>query len=165
MQDIPDLMQGLESSPRILAQFVNSIPAVKLHQRRGDGFWTVAQHVSHLAQVQPMLQERLLRFVDEERPSFIPYLPADGEAEERPPDLETTDAIDAFERCRREQIAVLGRADETDWQKTGSHPEYDRYSLYILVRHILMHDFWHMYRMEEIWLTRDQYLSPRGVFQ
>ena len=159
MQDIPVLIQGLERSPHILAQFVNSITEEKLHQRRGDGFWTVAQHVSHLAQVQPMLQERLQRFVDEERPSFVPFVPADGETEERPADLETTDALYAFERCRREQITVLGRAEEADWQKTGSHPEYERYSLYILVRHILMHDFWHMYRIEEIWLTRDIYLT------
>ncbi len=159
MQDIPDLIQGLERSPHILAQFVNSITKEKLHQRRGDGFWTVAQHVSHLARVQPMLQERLQRFVDEERPSFIPFVPADGETEERPADLDTTDALYAFERCRREQITVLDRAEEADWQKTGSHPEYERYSLYILVRHILMHDFWHMYRIEEIWLTRDSYLT------
>ena len=51
------------------------------------------------------------------------------------------------------------RADAGTWQKTATHPEYAQYSFYILVRHILMHDHWHMYRMEELWLTRDEYLT------
>jgi hypothetical protein len=24
---------------------------------------------------------------------------------------------------------------------------------------MLMHDYWHMYRMEELWLTRNDYLT------
>jgi len=32
-----------------------------------------------------------------------------------------------------------------------------------LERHILMHDHWHMYRMEELWLTRDAYLQHKGI--
>jgi len=43
--------------------------------------------------------------------------------------------------------------------KETSRPEYENYSLFILVRHILMHNHWHMYRMEELWLTRDAYLT------
>jgi hypothetical protein len=55
--------------------------------------------------------------------------------------------------------ASLEAADGSTWQKTGIHPEYELYSLSILGRHILMHDFWHMYRIEELWLTRDAYLT------
>lgn len=40
-----------------------------------------------------------------------------------------------------------------------SIPEYALYSLFILARHILMHDHGHIYRMEERWLTRDAYLT------
>jgi hypothetical protein len=64
-----------------------------MNLRRGEGFWTVAEHVSHLAQVQPMLLDRFQRFINED------------------------------------------------------HPEFESYSLYILTRHTLMHDFWHMYRI------------------
>jgi uncharacterized damage-inducible protein DinB len=159
MQDIPDLVEGLKRSARVLAAFVQSIPEEKSHRRRGDGFWTIAEHVSHLAQVQPMLLERLQRFMAEDRPSFIPYVPADVEAEDQPPEMASAEALELFARSRRAQLALLGHADEAAWQKTGIHPEYDQYSLYILVRHILIHDYWHMYRMEELWLTRDAYLT------
>lgn len=65
-------MDGLRRSGRILSEFVKTIPAAKMNFRRGDGFWTIAEHVSHLAQVQTMLLERLQRFMAEDRPEFIP---------------------------------------------------------------------------------------------
>jgi len=159
MHDIPDLVAGLKRTPRIITGFVESIPREKRHQRRGDGFWTIAEHVSHLAQVQPMLLERLQRFIDEDRPAFIPYVPADYEEEGLPPEMEAAEALKSFALSRDTQLAVLGKTDEGVWQKTGIHPEYEQYSFTILVRHILMHDYWHMYRMEELWLSRDAYLT------
>ena len=159
MKDIPDLLDGLGRSGRILAELVNTIPPDRLNLRRGQGFWTIAEHVCHLAQVQPMLLERLQRFMNEDRPEFVPYIPGDGEVEDRPPQMEIDVALEAFNRQRSKQITLLQQAEQDDWRKTGTHPEYELYSLYILVRHILMHDHWHMYRMEELWLTRDAYLT------
>jgi hypothetical protein len=97
--------------------------------------------------------------MDEERPEFIPYIPGDGEAEDRQAPMEIDVALEFFIRHRAKQIALLEQADDADWQETGTHPEFELYSLYILIRHILMHDHWHMYRMEELWLTRDAYLT------
>ena len=159
MKDIPYLLDGLGRSSHILSEFVKTIPADKMNLRRGEGFWTIAEHVSHLAQVQPMLLERLQRFMDENRPEFIPYIPADEEAEALPPQMEIDVALESFARQRQKQVKLLEKVEDADWQKTATHPEYERYSLYILMRHILMHDHWHMYRMEELWLTRDEYLT------
>lgn len=159
MNDIPNLIDGLKRSGRILAGFVETIPAEKINLLRGEGFWSIAEHVSHLAQVQPMLLERLQRFISEDRPEFVPYIPGDGKTESRPPAMETEAALESFGHYRDNQIALLEKADPADWQKVGIHPEYELYTLHILVRHILMHDYWHMYRMEELWLARDAYLK------
>lgn len=159
MNDIPDLLDGLGRSGHILSQFVNTIPADKMNLRRGEGLWTIAEHVSHLAQVQPMLLERLQRFMNEDRPEFVPYIPGGDETETEPPYMEQNAALESFMHHRKEQITLLEKAVDTDWQKTATHPQYELYSLYILVRHMLMHDHWHMYRMEELWLTRDAHLT------
>ena len=160
MQDIPDLLESLRRSPNILSQFVRSIPESKLDVRRGDGFWTVAEHCSHLAQVQPMLLKRIERFMNEEHPEFVPYNPGAGATEPAaPPRMNIESALDQFARDRASQLLLLERADENTWKKRATHPEYELYSLHILTRHILMHDHWHMYRMEELWLTRDAYLT------
>ena len=160
MQDIPDLLESLRRSPKILSQFVRTIPESKLDLRRGDGFWTVAEHFSHLAQVQPMLLERIGRFMNEENIEFVPYIPGEDENEtDTPPRMSIKSAIDQFDLNRGRQIQLLESADDIHWRKSAVHPEYEAYSLYILTRHILMHDHWHMYRMEELWLTRDAYLT------
>ena len=160
MKDRAELIKGLNRVPAVLSTFVESIPQERLHLRRGEGFWTIAEHASHLAEVQPMLLERLQRFVHEEHPEFVPYIPGAGEEEPQTPVLmDLGEALDRFGEYRGKQVALLERTDQDVWQRTAIHPEYDQYSFYILVRHILMHDYWHMYRMEELWLTRDAYLT------
>jgi uncharacterized damage-inducible protein DinB len=160
MLDIADLMDGLRRSTNVLSSFVSTIPEAQLDRRRGDDFWTIAEHISHLAQVQPMMLDRLERFSNEEHPEFIPYIPGDGEDEpETPERMEIESALAQFTDVRHRQFALLESADEKTWQRQATHPEYDRYSLYIFVRHMLMHDYWHMYRMEELWLTKDSYLT------
>ena len=96
---------------------MQSIPDEKMNLRRGGDFWTIAEHVSHLAQVQPMLLERLQRFMAEDRPEFVPYIPGDGEAEARPPQMTANEALDAFARYRAQQLALLEKADEAAWQE------------------------------------------------
>ena len=159
MKDKQQLMESLGQATPVLIEFVATIPAEKLHLRRGAGFWTVNEHVSHLADVQPMLLERLQRFVDEPAPAFVPFIPDDDAAASGPPNMESDQALAQFGAYRQRQIALLAQADDRTWQKTATHPEYAHYSFYILVRHILMHDYWHMYRMEELWLTHDQFLT------
>ncbi|MEJ2638652.1 MAG: DinB family protein [Desulfosarcinaceae bacterium] len=162
MKDIRDLLEAMLKTPAILAAMVETIPEPKLDLRRGEGFWTIAEHVSHLAQVQPMLLERMERFIGEQHPVFVPYIPGEEEAEpETPPRMEMAVALGQFGDTRKRQTALLETVveDQGIWRRTATHPEYEVYTLTILTRHVLMHDHWHMYRMEELWLTRDAYLT------
>lgn len=160
MCDIPDLLETLRRSPKILSQLVQDIPENKLDLRRGEGFWTIAEHFSHLAQVQPILLKRFERFMSEDHPEFIPYIPGGSKVEPVTPSrMSTESAIDQFARYRASQLLLLESTNDIAWEKSATHPEYEEYSLHILTRHVLMHDHWHMYRMEELWLTKDAYLT------
>ena len=159
MQDINSIIDSLGHSTAILDQFSASIPETELHRRRGEGFWTIAEHIDHLAAVQPMLGLRIRRFLDEDAPEFIPFIPSEEAAETEKSLMDVPTALAAFAVGRNEQVGMLTGATDSDWIKMGRHPEYTRYSLYILTRHILMHDHWHMYRMEELWLARDAFLT------
>jgi len=160
MQDVRDLLEGLRRTPTILSEFVKTIPEDKLDLRRGQGFWTIAEQVSHLAEVQPMLLDRFQRFMDEDHPEFVPYIPKDNQdTPDTPHRMSMTAALELFAQCRDKQLNLLESADGATWKKTATHPEYEIYSFYILVRHTLMHDHWHMYRMEELWLARDANLT------
>ncbi len=158
MESTSDLLESLSRSPAILAGLVKSIPADRMTLRRGQDFWTIAEHVSHLAKVQPMLLGRIERFIAEDHPEFVPFIP-EGHDERTEVQLDAKTALEQFSTYRDRQVALLKGVDEAAWNKTATHPEYDQYSLSILGRHILMHDFWHMYRIEELWLTRDAFLT------
>ena len=160
MNAIPDILNSLRQAPGVLTDLVGTIPEKRMALRRGDGFWTISAHVSHLAQVQPLLLGRLRRFRDETRPSFVPYVPADDEKVPEPaPLIPTASALAQFSKLRAAQLDLIENWDAAIWSKEADHPEYDCYTGLILVRHILMHDYWHMYRMEELWLTRDAFLT------
>jgi len=160
MKDKQALLDSLAQAVTILNEFVATIPAEKMDLRRGAGFWTINEHVSHLADVQPMLFERLQRFEAEEAPEFVPFIPDDDAVDASgPPNMPTVAALKQFAEFRQKQLDLLIKTADRTWLKTASHPEYAQYAFYILVRHILMHDHWHMYRMEELWLTHDQFLT------
>jgi len=42
-----------------------------------------------------------------------------------------------------------------DWQRTAEHGEYTHYSVFIMFRHLAMHDMFHAYRIEELLLKND----------
>jgi len=159
MQDLPLLISNLSATGDILTELIAGIPEDRLHLQRRPGFWTIAEHVEHLADVQPMLLERIQRFQADAAPQFIPFIPDENDTRAESITIDIADALQRFARCRAEQIDLLNRIDKTAWGKSASHPEYEHYSLYILVRHILMHDHLHMYRIEALWLTRDAYLT------
>lgn len=159
VDDIKELTESLKNNVRILDSFVRSIPPEHLQQRRRPDVWTAAEHLDHLAAVQPMLYERINAFHHEDRPRFTPYIPSEDETAQTPAIMDTETAVKEFTLWRGKQVVLLESTIGSLWEKTAEHPEYLNYSLYILARHILMHDHWHMYRMEALWLTRDEYLS------
>lgn len=73
--------------------------------------------------------------------------------------MPTDESLQKFSLWRGRQVELIESLPAEVWRRIGSHPEYTQYSLSILIRHILMHDHWHMYRMEELWLTNDEYLT------
>lgn len=159
MNDIPALLDGLRHSPAVFSAFMQEIPASRLHVRRGPGFWTLAEHAAHLAQGQAMLSMRIRLILDEDTPSIVPYFPSVDEDSGALPELGADQAVEIFAAERARQMKILDPLPPEAWSRQALHPEYERYGLRILARHMLMHDHWHMYRMEELWLTRDQYLT------
>lgn len=157
------LLEGLRLGPALLREFVQAIPPEAMERRRGEGFWTLREHLEHLVEVQAMLYGRLERFLREERPEITPYIPprepqsASGPPRERRKSPE--ELLELFERWRLRQIDLIGSAAPEIWQRRALHPEYEHYGFEILARHILLHDASHMYRMEELWLLTDKSLA------
>jgi len=109
-----------------------------------------------------MLCERFRRIIEEDTPEFVPFIP-DANPCDAPADpiqaMTTEQALEFFQIHRDRQLALLEAQPDTAWKRLATHPEYERYGLHILARHAMLHDHWHLYRMEELRLTREAYLS------
>jgi hypothetical protein len=109
--------------------------------------------------VQPILYGRLEGFLREEQPEITPYVPPKEPGSGAPRPKSTEELLELFERWRLRQIDLIGSAAPEVWNRRAVHPEYESYSFEILVRHIVLHDHTHMYRMEELWLLTDKALA------
>ena len=158
MNDILQIFECLSKSPEILKNLVESVPHEQRKVRRIPGKWSIHEHACHLVDVQPMLLERFKLCLFEESPEIRPYLPGAQDPDDFLIDLDLADMLSKFSSYRGEMLQVLEDQDELFWQKKMKHPEYKLYTPYILLRHILLHDHLHMYRIEELWLTTEEYL-------
>jgi hypothetical protein len=156
---IEDILLILEKSPGILKSFLLEIPEGRLKDRRIKNKWTIHEHACHLLVAEIMLGERLRRFISEENPEFKPYFPAKEQSADALEEYDLNQSISEWEERRKELIKMASKQkEEKFWNKNAMHPEYEKYTPFIMLRHMIMHDFLHMYRIEELFLTKEEFL-------
>jgi hypothetical protein len=64
-------------------------------------------------------------------------------------------ALERYVDERRRLVSRLRILSATDWERTAEHGEYSHYSVFIMFRHLALHDFLHAYRIEELLLKRE----------
>lgn len=157
-QPLAATLETLRTLPDVVESWFRAIPPARLDTRRRPDAWTLCEHLYHVAGVQRMLLGRMVVLRDSPRPEFIPYFPQNEPAlADRFPSVEA--AFTEYRAQRSEQMALLQSVDNAVWNKPALHPEYERYDLGLLVHHMVFHEYWHFYRMEELWLTRDEFLE------
>jgi len=149
------VVDALERAPSLVLPLVREVPESLLKRRPKPGKWSAHEHACHLADVQPTFVERLDLMIAQEHPTIRPYLPEREHSEDALLSVDLDEALQRFQRERALLVARLRQLQPPDWDRTAEHPEYSRYSLFILFRHAAMHDMLHAYRIEECLLNRD----------
>ncbi len=154
--DISMVLGTFEKLPFIIEQYVSNIPEADMDIRRNEDAWTIREHLYHIAGVQEMLSARIEQIIKEPEPVIEPYFPENEPENSRLYDnLER--AFREYKRERERQLSMIRLMNNADWEKEAFHPEYREYNIPLLLNHIIFHEYWHMYRIEEIWLTREEY--------
>ncbi len=152
-----DLLVGLRNNEAVLKSLVEAIEPEAIERRIKD-YWTIREHLEHLVVTQRMLLGRMGQFLAEERPVMKPYIP-----EDRPAASDSkrgaAELVEEFVGLREKQVALAKRAGRAVWAKEGVHPEYRKYGFEILLRHTLLHDSFHMWRMEELWIEKEELIK------
>lgn len=156
MQDL--MIRNLADGPLLLKDLLKEIPEDQYKVQRIPNKWTIHEHVCHLADIEMMMYDRLLTFKNVDYPVFQPFLPGTNVGDEHLIKENMNKALERYSEHREKMVQLARSFGPQDWIKEASHPEYEVYTPKILIRHMLMHDHLHFYRIEQLWLTREAFL-------
>lgn len=152
------MANALENTPGFLERLLSESPVELVTRRRRPGGWTIHEHTVHVCVGEKYaFHSRYQAFLTETYPVFDP-VSGDDFPDGFYASLNLAEAVSEFRQLRSRTLELIRGSDDGIWSKKAHHPEYTIYTPFIMVRHLLLHDYWHMYAIEELILTRDAVL-------
>jgi DinB superfamily len=155
MNNVEVVVASLERAPALIVPLVREVPQAILKRRPKPGKWSAHEHACHLAAVHALFFTRLDLMLAEEKPRIRPYLPHVDDDDDVLLKVDLGEAMNRFSTDRQRLVDRLKRLSQEDWKRTADHGEYSQYSVFIMFRHLAMHDLFHAYRIEELLLKKD----------
>jgi len=149
------VIDALRRAPDIVVPLVREVPPEILKRRPGPKRWSAHEHACHLAHVHAMFFDRLELMLREPTPSIRTYLPGEQDPDDLLLRMDLADSLQRYASDRTRLVARLVDLSDADWARTAEHEEYRDYSVFIMFRHLALHDFLHAYRIEDLLLRRD----------
>lgn len=149
------VIEALERAPAIIVPLVHEVPPALLKRRPAPSKWSAHEHACHLAVVHRLFFERLDQMLAAPAPVITPYDPGQCEPEDQLLRMDLPQALEQYVEDRRRLVARVRRLTPWDWERTAEHGEYSHYSVFIMFRHLALHDFLHAYRIEELLLKKE----------
>jgi hypothetical protein len=149
------VIEALDRAPDIVVPLVREVPRDILKRRPAPKRWSAHEHACHLAHVHAMFFERLEHMLRDPAPVIRPYLPGDQDADDLLLTMDLAESLERYVADRERLVVRLQGLSAADWTRTAQHDEYRKYSVFIMFRHLALHDFLHAYRIEELLLRRD----------
>jgi DinB family protein len=155
METTTALIAALERAPSIVVPLVREIPAALLKRRPAPNKWSAHEHACHLAVVHRLFFDRLEQFLASPAPVITPYDPGQSDPDDLLLKTDLEDSMRKYVDDRGRLVVRLRGLAANDWNRTAEHGEYSHYSVFIMFRHLALHDFFHAYRIEELLLKRE----------
>jgi hypothetical protein len=149
------VVDALERAPAIIVPLVREVPEEVIKRRPSPDKWSAHEHACHLAEVHPLFSERLDRMLREDNPIIEPYSPDQEDQEGALLEVDLAEALARFESERKRLVETIKDLHPDAWKRTADHAEYNPYTVFIMFRHLALHDSLHAYRIEELLLKRD----------
>jgi hypothetical protein len=99
--------------------------------------------------------DRLDQILSHPSPVITPYDPGRDEADDVFLLMDLDESLERYVSDRRILVARLRALPPETWARTAQHGEYSHYSVFIMFRHVALHDLFHAYRIEELLLRLD----------
>jgi uncharacterized damage-inducible protein DinB len=146
---ISTVLDQLARGPALVRQVIYEMPPELRKRRPGSGVWSAHEHAVHLPAVQPIMMRRLDQMLADPSQPIQSYEPSRDDPDDALLKLDLDAEMDRFDRERAAMIERLQTLTTDQWSITVEHDEYAYYSVFIMFRHLALHDMYHAYRIEE----------------
>ena len=154
MRTVSAVIDSLERAPQVVIPLVREVPASVLKRRPAPAKWSAHEHACHLAVVHAIFMNRLDEMLVNPAPVITPYDPGRSDPEDALLAADLDESLERFAADRSRLVDRIRKLSDDDWARTAEHGEYSHYSVFIMFRHVALHDFLHAYRIEELLLKR-----------
>jgi uncharacterized damage-inducible protein DinB len=153
--DPQTLITALEAAPSIIIGLIREVPPQNLKRRPAPNKWSAHEHACHLSSGQVAFLARLELMLSDPHPQIKSMQPSPDEEAGSLLSVDLDEALDRYVRERALVVTRLKELSEEDWQRTAEHEAFSHYSVYIMFRHLLIHEMHHAYRIDELMLKKD----------
>jgi hypothetical protein len=145
----------LAHGPALVRQVIYEVPPELRKRRPAPGMWSAHEHAVHLPAIYPLILRRLEQMLTESAPHIKSYEPSRDEPDDALLALDLDAEMYRFERERVQLVERLRKLTPEQWAITATHDEYSHYGVFIMFRHIALHDLHHAYKIEERLLRKE----------
>lgn len=155
MNDTTALISALETSPLVIIPLIREVPPHILKRRPSPAKWSAYEHAIHLSQSDVAFRARLDLILSTPEPVIktIENSPEDEAGAMLEVDLD--ESLERYIRERASLVERLKRLTPDEWKKTAVHEAFDHYSVFIMFRHLYVHELHHAYLLEQLLLNKD----------
>jgi uncharacterized damage-inducible protein DinB len=146
---ISAVLDQLARGPALVRQVTYEVPPELRKRRPAPGVWSAHEHAVHLPAVQPIIMGRLEQMLRDPSQPIRSYEPSRDDPDDALLKLDLDAEMDRFDRERAAMIERLHQLTPDQWATAAEHDEYSHYSVFIMFRHLALHDLYHAYRIEE----------------
>ena len=140
----------MEKTPQLLETMLGGVASDVLRWRPALDRWSISEVLSHLADSEDCLSERVRRFVLEDTPSLKEYEPpAEGFAAGTP-----QEHLSRFIHTRRDLIQFLRAMSPEVGSRTAQHSKLGLVTLEQMVNEWACHDLGHIRQIAELYRAR-----------
>ena len=146
---IDTILDQLTRGPALVRQVIYEMPPELRKRRPAPAVWSAHEHAVHLPAVQPIMMRRLDQMLSQPGCQIQSYEPSRDEPDDALLKVDLDAEMDRFDRERAAMIERLRKLTPDQWAIAAEHDEYSHYGVFIMFRHIALHDLHHAYKIEE----------------
>jgi hypothetical protein len=152
---IQSVIDDLTRGPALVRQLIYEVPPELRKRRPAPGVWSAHEHAVHLPTIYPLINRRLDLMLTDPNPYIKGYEPSRDDQDGALLKLDLDTEMDRFERERTLLVERIRGLAPAQWEITAGHEEYTRYGVFIMFRHIALHDVHHAYKIEDRLLRKN----------